>query len=166
MWVNCHGLFSPEIPLTPYKDSGVGCFSSDLGYWEYTNNIVGKFNPSYMTECSFSSKEIIKNAFKSAKIAIDSWWSKSFLEKRHLFKQLQTNINLEELEETLEEGINAVPHFGTYTINGYNVSSLKEPRGVIVIEMMKTTYNRGFKVLISALLEGKTINRKNICFTR
>ncbi|KAF7272488.1 hypothetical protein GWI33_014725 [Rhynchophorus ferrugineus] len=156
VWVNSHGLFSPEIPLTPYKDSGVGCFSSELGFLEYSDNVIKKISSSN-EQSTFSNDEKIKNIVKSAKLAVNFWCKKSLLERRLIFKQLQGAIKLEHLEEAFDEGFNNVPQFGVYTIDGYNVASLKEPRGVIVIEFRKATYCQSFKILIAGLLEGNAI---------
>jgi len=174
VWINSHGLFSPELPLVPLKDSGVGFFGGEQGFSEYLNIKIPDISPTSPSELpkTFKNIDAVKNAISSGKNASVSWSKTTFLEKLKIFQQLSafTECNKKKILEKLPE--NWLNNFNTLlatsvfqarkapptlTYNGYSVTSLVCPKGVVVIEMRSAIEKHNVHLLLASILEGNAV---------
>lgn len=172
VWINSHGLLSPEVPLIPFKDSGLGFFGSKFGIAEYARISPPIQRGPFELPDTYKNVEVVKNAINLGKRASSIWNKMTFLEKSLVFLQIEKLIDenkskiiskvpdawLVNLLQTIEGGVSVIPGIGgTLSINGFNVTSSKEPKGVLVIETRTDIDTHCWKLIIAALLEGNSV---------
>ncbi|XP_066149483.1 phenylacetaldehyde dehydrogenase-like [Euwallacea fornicatus] len=171
VWINCHGLVSPNIPFTPLKDSGVGYFGGKQGFAEY--NVIKATATSTEADILNSLKDIeeVKKAIKAGKIAMANWERTSpiekikitglivdFLEKNQKkFSEKLPENWLNSFKANLQFLLRETYHLGNFTQNGFSVNCLKYPRGILVIETRSSIEYHPVKLLLAALYEGNSV---------
>ncbi|KAH1005832.1 hypothetical protein HUJ04_006745 [Dendroctonus ponderosae] len=168
VWINGHGLFSPDVPLTPIKDSGVGYFGGRQGQNEYNSLNVADSSVPVELPNSFKTVDSIKNAISSGKNASAAWSKYSNLDKVKQFlvlaDYLETNKKklikkvpekwLASFKANLDVVLTESHEPGNATVGGYGVTTLKSPKGTIVIEMRNPIDSHNIKLLLASLYEG------------
>ncbi|XP_066246096.1 (Z)-2-((N-methylformamido)methylene)-5-hydroxybutyrolactone dehydrogenase-like [Euwallacea similis] len=172
VWINSHGLVSPNIPFTPLKDSGVGYFGGKQGFTEY--NAIKTDTTSTEADISNSLKDIeaVKKAINAGKIAMAGWEKIPNIEKIKVISLIVINFlekNEKRFSEKLPEHwvnnfkanlqflLREPHHLGNFTQNGFSVNSLKYPRGILAIETRPPFESHPVKLLLAALYEGNSV---------
>ncbi|KAH0816404.1 hypothetical protein GEV33_006390 [Tenebrio molitor] len=165
VWINCHGLFSAEASMSPYKTSGNAFFGGNEGFYEYVRVKILK-HESILQVCN---AEAMEKAISEAKKG-QAMWVKlgEFARKKTLqaiAQILETKKNNWGLSEPwLNEWITLIhdytaDHSGKNFAesDGFNVVSLREPRGVIAVETPDQMDGHNKKLIIAALAEGNSV---------
>jgi acyl-CoA reductase-like NAD-dependent aldehyde dehydrogenase len=165
VWINCHGLFSAEASMSPYKTSGNAFFGGNEGFYEYVRVKILK-HESILQVCN---AEAMEKAISEAKKG-QAMWVKlgEFARKKTLqaiAQILETKKNNWGLSEPwLNEWITLIhdytaDHSGKNFAesDGFNVVSLREPRGVIAVETPDQMDGHNKRLIIAALAEGNSV---------
>lgn len=144
IWINSYGKIKPEIPLTPLKESGLGCFGGVLGLYNFYKDVteLQPYNtyesPGVVTECDEVAIKV-QNSKKALQV-----WSKLSVYKR-------MNYLLDWIDPL--RGLN----YNISEFNSLELSITSEPVGVIVIDYI----NIPIRLIVSALLRGNVVILKS-----
>ncbi|CAG9766771.1 unnamed protein product [Ceutorhynchus assimilis] len=167
IWINSHGLFSPNLPIVPLKGSGTGYFGGKQGYTEY-KYLEMLSEPLYEAlKTSFKKVDAINIAIQSGNSASASWSKTTIFNRIKVFVQIADFIKanekklgeklsklvLENFKTGIETIVFASQEVGSFSQNGFNVTSLKYPKGCLIIEEK----NNEVLLLLAALFEGNAV---------
>ncbi|KAJ8945696.1 hypothetical protein NQ318_012415 [Aromia moschata] len=170
VWINTYGQTLADISLAPMRDSGMGYCGGKEGFDEYVQfKKISETCTSALLPSKLNSSVI--TAINNARKSQENWAKTSRLSKAKLLQDFAEyvdsnrktlGLNLSEL--WLDHWINTIymtvtaSHECGYsqTQSGFNVSSFREPRGVIAIET-KNVDTHNVKLIIGALFEGNSV---------
>lgn len=163
VWVNSHGLFSADVPFSPYKSSGNACFGGSGGFYEY----IDFHKPTNVTSCNQNKSTSMESAIEVAKKAQDDWSKLDHFDRiKNLYKvalEIDRNKPIMGLPENwLEQWTKLIyeylPNPSSFKkMKNYNVISVSEPYGIIAIETAEDVRTHSKELIIGGLIEGNSV---------
>lgn len=167
IWINSsYGLITPEVVISPIKESGTGNFGGKEGYLEYLCLKKTDQNVSFKNTSAKSTLNI-DALVNSAKAAQQSWQKVPRIQKQKIFQEFADYILRAKnagspeqswLTSTLKHVYTAIKdcYKGNIssTISRYHLTSACAPRGIVVIDKHE---NLNIQLILTALFEGNSL---------
>ncbi|XP_072393857.1 putative aldehyde dehydrogenase AldA [Diabrotica undecimpunctata] len=157
--VNGSYELSPEVVISPTKDSGMGYFGGKEGFMEYSSGpIVSKCTKLGRSD-SVANVDSIVNTAKKAQ---ESWQKIPSIQKQKILQDFAENLSplkssewvndlLKSVYKTIHNPSSSNP---TSILCGYNLASIREPRGLIVIDVCQC---KNAELIITSIYEGNSL---------
>uniref|UniRef100_A0A6P7GN65 Uncharacterized protein LOC114340097 isoform X1 n=1 Tax=Diabrotica virgifera virgifera TaxID=50390 RepID=A0A6P7GN65_DIAVI len=158
--VNGSYELSPEVVISPTKDSGMGFFGGREGFMEY---LSGPIVPTCCTKLERSdSVANVDSIVNTAKKAQESWQKIPSIQKQKILQDFAENLSTLKSSEWVNDLLkcvyksihNSSSNNVTSTICGYNLTSIREPRGLIVIDVCQC---KNAELIMASIYEGNAL---------
>ncbi|EEZ98763.2 Aldehyde dehydrogenase family 16 member A1-like Protein [Tribolium castaneum] len=163
VWINSHGLFAPDIPFSPFKSSGNAFFGGTEGFYEY----VDTKNLKTETPSQVRNATSMEKAINEAKKAQNAWFKLDHFERTKILQTVAHEIQNKVWglpDNWINNWVTLIHDcLSNHSLNivtkkqSFNVVTMREPCGLIAIEISddKETHNK--KMIIAALIEGNSV---------
>ncbi|CAG9832655.1 unnamed protein product [Diabrotica balteata] len=157
--VNGSYELSPEVVISPTKDSGMGYFGGKEGFMEYSSGPIVSKCTNLGRSDSVANVDSIVNAAKKAQ---ESWQKIPSIQKQKILQDFAENLSplkssewVNDLLKSIYKTIhNSSVSNATSILGGYNLASIREPRGLIVIDVCQC---KNAELIITSIYEGNSL---------